>query len=168
MRNTGTAIQSTHLFLLSFRSALHLAETCLRLTQRHLCRKQAHLLANFSWFLFGFNYRITNILKPYQPTKLSRTTAEIFLKRPGLQASFNNYHVVWMSIICTMFMFLSIFIIEHTCLYYLQTEISINLIGSLGSLFCPSEFKGKHVQGEEGEGGCLQLLHMYTALLFTN
>lgn len=65
-------------------------------------------------------------------------------------------------------MFLSIFIIEHTCLYYLQTEISINLIGSLGSLFCPSEFKGKHVQGEEGEGGCLQVLHMYTALLFTN
>lgn len=52
-------------------------------------------------------------------------------------------------------MFLSIFIIEHTCLYYLQTEISINLIGSLGSLFCPSEFKGKHVQGEEGEGGWL-------------
>lgn len=65
-------------------------------------------------------------------------------------------------------MFLSIFIIEHTCLYYLQTEISINLIGSQGSLFCPSEFQGKHVQGEEGEGGCLQVLHMYAALLFTN
>lgn len=32
-------------------------------------------------------------------------------------------------------MFLSIFIIEHTCLYYLQTEISINLIGSLGPCY---------------------------------
>lgn len=112
------------------------------------------MLANFSWFLFGFNYGITNILKPYQPTKLSRTTAETFLKRPGLQASFNSYYVVWMSIICTIFIkcFLSIFIIEHTCLYYLQTEISINLIGSLGSLFCPSEFKGKHVQGRREKG----------------
>lgn len=103
MKNTSAAIQTTHLFLLSFRSALHLAETCLRLTQRHLCRKQAHLLANFSWFLFDFNYRITNILKPYQPTKLSRMTAETFQKRPGLQASFNSYYMVWMSIICTIF-----------------------------------------------------------------
>lgn len=41
-------------------------------------------------------------------------------------------------------------------------------MGSLGSLFRPSEFKGKHVQGETGEGGCLQELHMCTALLFTN
>lgn len=36
---------------------------------------------------------------------------------------------------------------------YLQTEIPINLIGFLLFLFCPSEFKGEHVHGEEGEGG---------------
>ncbi|KAL2306116.1 hypothetical protein Nmel_004022 [Mimus melanotis] len=30
-------------------------------------------------------------------------TAETFQKRPGLQASFNSYYMVWMSIICTIF-----------------------------------------------------------------
>lgn len=47
----------------------------------HLCRKQAHFLANFNWFLFVFNHRIINILKRYQPNKLPRKKAETFLKR---------------------------------------------------------------------------------------
>lgn len=86
IRTTGNPIQTTDfyacLYLLSFRSALPPAETWACLVHlSHLCRKQAHFLANFNWFLFVFNHRLINILKRYQPNKLPRKKAETFLKR---------------------------------------------------------------------------------------